>query len=257
MESVTSLPKEQFVREYLKRIDYHGDTTPCLETLIALQRQHLYHIPFENLDLLGDNFVPKLDAEHLFERIVRHRRGGVCYELNTCFYHLLAALGFSVCQISGRAMLELPMTVHVFTLVHLPEGDYIADVGFGDDPVPPLNVKGGVVHAYHADYWIEPDEEGLLRLFLRRPGQDPAFQYQFALTPRVQEDYMDTFRFTVAPGNTFFSQSPFCCRITPEGKILLLRGKLTVEQHNQIVTARDIAPGEETERCLREYFDLP
>lgn len=249
--------RENFVFAYLERIDYHGSTTPCLETLVELQRQHLYHIPFENLDLLGDSFEPNLEREYLFDKLIRRCRGGVCYELNTSFYNLLEALGFEVCQLSGRSTLDLPMTVHVFTLVHLPEGDYIADVGFGDDPVPPLNIKGGVVHAYHADYWIEPDEEGLLRLYLQRPGQQPAFQYQFALTPRVQDDYMDTFRFTVAPGNTFFSESHFCCRVTPKGKILLLRGKLTVEEGNRVIESRPIAPGEETDRCLRDYFHLP
>lgn len=251
------MTNETFIREYLERIDYHGSTTPSLETLVALQEHHLYHIPFENLDLLGDNFVPNLDREYLFDKLVRHRRGGVCYELNTSFYNLLQALGFSVCQISGRAKLHLPPTGHVFTLVHLPEGDYIADVGFGDDAVPPLKVTGETVHAHHADYWIEPDEDGMLRLFLQRPGQEPAFQYQFALTPRTSDDYMDTFRFTAAPGNSFFSEQPFCCRFTPEGKILLLRGKLTIEEYNQIVESRTVAPGEETKRCLREYFDLP
>lgn len=252
-----SVTKEQFISAYLERIDYHGSLTPCLETLVSLQRHHLYAIPFENLDLLKPAFTPNLDRDHLFDKIVKRRRGGVCYELNTSFYNLLTALGFSACQISGRAMLNLPLTGHVFTLVHLPEGDYTADVGFGDDAVPPLNVNGGAVEAYHAKYWVEPDGDSLLRLYLQIPGQEPEFQYQFSLTPRKQEDYMDTFRFSATPGNTFFSERHICCRFTPAGKILLRRGVLSIRENNQVVESRPIAPGEETERCLREYFDLP
>ena len=252
-----SVTKEQFISAYLEHIDYHGSLTPCLETLTALQRHHLYHIPFENLELLKPSFTPNLDRDYLFDKLILRRRGGVCYELNTSFYNLLTALGFSACQISGRSRLDSPLTGHVFTLVHLPEGDYTADVGFGDDAVPPLNVQGGAVDAYHATYWVEPDEDGLLRLYLQIPGEEPEFQYQFSLTPRKREDYMDTFRFTAAPGNTFFSERPICCRFTPAGKILLRRGVLSVREYNRVVESRPIAPGEETERCLREYFDLP
>lgn len=250
------LTKEQFISAYLERIGYHGALTPSLETLNALQRHHLYAIPFENLDLLRPGFTPNLDRDYLFDKLVTRRRGGVCYELNTSFYNLLTALGFSACQVSGRSKLESPLTGHVFTLVHLPEGDYTADVGYGDDAVPPLNVKGGRVEAYHAAYWVEPDQDGLLRMYMQVPGEEPEFQYQFALTPRTQDDYMDTFRFSAAPGNTFFSERPLCCRFTPAGKILLRRGVLTVREYNQVVESRPIAPGRETERCLREYLDL-
>lgn len=254
-----SLPKEQFISEYLDHIGYTGNAKPCLETLVALQRCHLFSVPFENLDLLRPGFVPCVDRNYLFEKIVRNKRGGVCYELNTLFYHLLDALGFQVCQISGRCMLDTPLTGHVFTLVTLEQGRYIADVGFGDDAVPPLNIDGTPVEAYHARYWIEPDKEaeGLLRLFLQRPGQEPDFQYQFGLTPRTQEDYMDTFRFSATPGNTPFSVRHICCRFTPEGKILLRRSVLTVEEYNQVVQSFPVADGEEIELCLRRYFDLP
>ena len=249
--------KEQFISEYLEHIGYDGSLTPSLETLVALQRQHLYAIPFENLELLKPGFTPNLDRDYLFDKLIRRRRGGVCYELNTSFYNLLCALGFSACQISGRSMLDSPLTGHVFTLVHLPEGDYTADVGYGDDAVPPLNVQGGVVEAYHAKYWVEPDEDGLLRLYRQIPGEEPEFQYQFGLTPREQADYMDTFRFTSAPGNTFFSERPICCRFTPAGKVLLRRGVLSIEENNRVVESHPVAPGDETDRCLREYFNLP
>lgn len=248
--------KEQFISAYLERIDYHGSLTPCLATLIELQRQHVYHIPFENLDLLR-RLPPNLDQDYLFDKIVTRRRGGVCYELNTSFYNLLTALGFSACQISGRCRLDTPITGHVFTLVHLDEGDYTADVGFGETAVPPLRIDGGeTVHAYHAAFWLEREDEDLMRLYRQCPGEEPVLEYQFSLTAREQADYMDTFRFSAAPGNTAFSERHICCRYTPEGKISLRRGTLTVEQENRVLESRPVALGEETERCLKEYFHL-
>lgn len=252
-----SITNEQFISAYLERIGYHGSLTPSPAALIALQRQHVYSIPFENLDLLKPSFTPNLDRDYLFDKLITRRRGGVCYELNTSFYNLLTALGFSACQISGRSYLDSPITGHVFTLVHLKEGDYTADVGYGDNAVPPLRIDSDeVVSAYHTTSWLERENEDLVRLYQQRPGEEAAFQYQFSLTPREQADYMDTYRFTSAPGNTFFSERHICCRYTPEGKITLRRAVLTVEKNNHVVESRPIAPGEETERCLKEYFDL-
>lgn len=253
-----SVTNEQFVSGYLNRIGYHGSTAPCLDTLIELQRCHVYNVPFENLELLKDDFEPDLTREYLFDKIVRQRRGGVCHELNTSFYYLLTAMGFDARQIGGRSYLDKPMTGHAFTLVHLPEGDYTADVGYGDDAVPPLNVTTREsVEAYHARFWIEDDAEGFMRLYLQRPGQEPAFQYQFSTQPMATEDFIDTFRETATKGVTFFADEYFCCRYNPKGKVLFLRGVLTIEEFNQVIEKRTIAPGEESERVLREYFDLP
>lgn len=249
---------EQFVRAYLERIDYHGDTTPCLKTLVELQRCHLYNVPFENLELLKDGFEPNLSREYLFDKIVLRRRGGVCHELNTSFFHLLTAMGFHACQIGGRSYLDKPMTGHAFTLVHLPEGEYTADVGYGDDAVPPLNLTTREsVDAYFAKFWIEDDEDGFHRMYLQRPGQAPAFQYQFSSKPMSTEDFIDTFRETATKGITFFADEYFCCRFSPEGKALFLRGVLTVTEGNTVVEKRTVAPGEDSERVLREYLNLP
>lgn len=252
------ITKEQFIAEYLERINYTGSTEPCLQTLLDLQRCHQFSVPFENLEMLKDDFEPNLDRDYLFDKIVRQRRGGVCHEMNTAFYHLLTAMGFDAVQICGCCFPDKPLFGHTFTLVHLPEGDYTADVGYGDDAIPPLNLTSREsVCAYHAKAWVEDAENGTLDLFLQRPGQEPAFQYRFCTIPRGMDDFMNPFREIAVKGFLFFSTEHFCCRFNPKGKAMLLHGVLTVEEENQIIEKRTIAPGEETERCLREYFDLP
>ncbi|MEO8664064.1 MAG: arylamine N-acetyltransferase [Ignavibacteria bacterium] len=39
------------VNKYLERINFKGDPKPDLNTLRRLQENHLYNIPFENLDI--------------------------------------------------------------------------------------------------------------------------------------------------------------------------------------------------------------
>ena len=252
------LSNEKFVSDYLERIGYYGSTAPTLQTLIDLQRCHLYAVPFENLELLKDGFEPALSRDYLYDKIVRQRRGGVCHELNTSFYYLLTAMGFDAHQIGGRSYLDKPMTGHAFTLIRLPEGDYTADVGYGDDAVPPLNLTTReAVEDYFARFWIEDDEEGFQRMYLQRPDEEPAFQYQFSPKPMVTEDFIDTFRETATKGVTFFAEEYFCCRYYAEGKTLFLRGVLTVTKGNTVVERRTVATGEETEWVLRKYFDLP
>src|ERR1700757_3972846 len=89
------------VPAYLRRIDYDGPVEPSFQTLRALHRQHLYTVPFENLDIaLGVPIV--LESGRLYDKIVIRRRGGFCYELNGLFCELLKQLGFRVDMLSAR-----------------------------------------------------------------------------------------------------------------------------------------------------------
>ena len=79
---------------YLQRINYAGSKEPDLELLKQLQLCHLLTIPFENLSIhIKEPIV--LQYELLFDKIVRKRRGGFCYELNGLFSALLNRLGFN------------------------------------------------------------------------------------------------------------------------------------------------------------------
>lgn len=253
-----SITDERFVAEYLERIHYHGNGIPCPETLIELQQLHVYHILFENLDLLGDCFIPNLDKEYLFDKIVTRGRGGVCYELNTSFYNLLTAMGFSAHQISGAVQPGENMYSHVATLIHLEDGDYIADVGFGDAYLPVLNVNGTPCARYDGyEYTLLPLSENTYDIMACRPGEDPVRMYTIALTPRKMSDYFSRFDWASAKGNTAFSLHPICVSHTPQQRTALRRGKLVITKNGQVVESRPISPGEETDRVLREYFNLP
>ena len=129
---------------YLKRFNMKKVTHPDLSTLVQLQHMHMRHVPFENLDVV--NHVPiLLNLETYYEKVVNHKRGGFCYELNGLFHWLLESLGYDNQLIA--ATVHRPdgtwafSESHATQVVQLDE-PYLVDVGFGDSPTVPLPLTG-------------------------------------------------------------------------------------------------------------------
>ena len=121
------------MEQYLNRIGYTGDRTPCVENLSRLVRCHLETVPFENLDCLHNPTVFSLKIEDLLDKVVTRRRGGVCCELNTLFNHLLTCLGYEAYSIMVRITMQpgpRPIS-HQCVIVVLDGKKYYCDVGFG------------------------------------------------------------------------------------------------------------------------------
>ena len=73
---------------YLARIGAARPREPDSHGLAELQVAYLLAVPFENLDIVAGRPI-SLDLEAIFDKIVRRRRGGFCYELNGLFAWLL------------------------------------------------------------------------------------------------------------------------------------------------------------------------
>ena len=135
-------------------------------------------VPFENLDIVPLHTPIRLDEQALYDKIVRRRRGGFCYELNGMFAWLLRQVGYRVtylnARVAGRDGRIGPDFDHLALLVQPPlgGGHWLADVGFGDSFLVPLGLgsrspqDGGDGHLY----WLDEVEGGLL-LSRRRDGE--------------------------------------------------------------------------------------
>ena len=123
------------VQGYLRRIGVEAAGLPTAENLQKLIAAHVKAVPFENLTIVRDKAVPDLAVEALYRKIVEHRRGGWCFELNGLFYALLLALGYEARPIGARVMLRHPEEVgpvdHRASIVRVDGREYLADVGFG------------------------------------------------------------------------------------------------------------------------------
>ncbi len=235
---------------YLSRIGLAPPLPPNSASLRALQRAHLMAVPFENLDIhLGREIL--LDEEAFFEKVVRRRRGGFCYELNGLFAALLRHLGFRVSLLSARVATADggfgPEYDHLTLLVEFPgnEPRRLSDVGFGDSfrqpllfdepgeqPAPPHDTA----RAYRLDR--AGNAVTLLRYEADR-GWKP--QYRFSETPRRLEEFAGMCRYQQTSPESHFTQRRICSRATPTGRITLADLRFIVTDN-----------GARTERALTE-----
>jgi N-hydroxyarylamine O-acetyltransferase len=137
---------------YFARLGYDGPAVPQLRTLQRLHALHAEKIPFENLSPFVGEPV-RLDLESLQDKLLRRGRGGWCFEQNLLLSYMLEAIGFEVTRLAARVRMNVPPErttprSHMLLRVRLPEGDYIADVGFGGLTLSsPLKLVAGIEQA--------------------------------------------------------------------------------------------------------------
>jgi len=244
------------VEAYLHRIKYDGPRKPSRACLRALHRQHLFSVPFENLDIPLKNTI-SLDLAQLYGKIVVRRRGGFCYELNGLFCELLTAMGFHVQMLSARVRRDDgtfgPEFDHMLLKVELEE-PWLADVGFGESFVNPIVFREGGSddlsgHRYRlsrsGDEWqlLREDEKGEVPL------------YCFRDVPRLLSDYAGMCHFHQTSPESHFTQGWICSKATPDGRVTLANMRLAVTRGgNREETV--LTTEAEVRCCLRDQFGI-
>ncbi|MDD5544899.1 MAG: arylamine N-acetyltransferase [Acidobacteriia bacterium] len=246
------------VQAYLNRINFHGRLAPNIETLRPLQRSHLLTVPFENLSIHAHEPI-RLEEEALFEKIVRRRRGGFCYELNGLFAALLRNLKFDVSMLSastinseGQFGAEFD---HMTLLVQLEER-WLVDVGFGDSFMEPLLLddRAAQVRAGRT-YRLQTDKED--RLILERLEEDRRWspQYRFRLVAHTMDEYQEMCRYHQTSPKSMFTQRRICSRATPDGRVTLSQMRLIITRNGER-HERELAGEKEYAQALQEHFGL-
>src|SRR6516165_7050684 len=134
---------------WLGRIGYSGPVSPTLETLNRLIFAHSHSIAYETLDIMLGR-LPKLDVTTLQHKMIASKRGGYCFEQNMLFRAGLRSLGYRITSLQGRVVRGLAIdaprpAIHMLLQVELPEGPYLADVGFGNlAPTSALLLRPGI-----------------------------------------------------------------------------------------------------------------
>jgi len=210
---------------YLDRIGFAGSPEPDLATLGRIQRGHLEHIPYENLDVQLGRPVT-LELRDAFAKLVTAGRGGWCYEMNGLFGAALAAIGFHVTRLAGSVRRDLMGEVmvgnHLVLKVDLEE-PWIADVGFGDGPIDPFPLREGGFEAGGFAYRLERLEGGWWRFHNSEFGGAPSFDFtEQPASPALLAEKCQWLQ--------TWPESPFVTTATAQrhrpGEILVLRGRL-------------------------------
>ncbi len=257
------------IHDYLKRINYRGSLEPTSETLQVLHEAHLLTVPFENLSIhYGQPIVLQEDA--LFDKIVRRRRGGFCYELNGLFAWLLHQLGFGVTLLSAGVYSNStdhfsPDFDHLTLLVHQPAGtDWLADVGFGDSFRRPLRLEAelaqeegdGRVYRLHRDA-DERDKDTKHDYWILQQLNDGQWQsqYRFTLQPRELIDFTERCIYQQTSPTSHFTQQRICSLATPTGRVSLSDLRLITTLHGER-KEHMLMDQEEYASALTEHFGI-
>lgn len=221
------------INEYLERIAYKGSLNPDLEVLQALQKRHLFHIPFENLEIhYGGPILLKKDL--IFDKIVKRGRGGFCYEMNGLYYFLLKEIGFEVRRVEGRVFSTrrkeygLPFD-HLTIIVTVEEQEYLCDVGYGEFSIHPLPIVFDE---------IIPDQRGDFKMIRKEPfikvfkkGKDNWLpEYIFTEATQSWEAFEEMCNYHQSNPESTFTQKKLITQATENGRITLTGKKLKIKE---------------------------
>jgi N-hydroxyarylamine O-acetyltransferase len=256
------MSEEKFDQDaWLFRIGYSGPRTPVLETLRGVVEAHSAAISYESIDVLLDR-PPKLDLGSLQRKMIAGGRGGYCFEQNMLVRGGLRSLGFDVTSLQVRVVRGLaidaprPM-LHMVLQVNLPEGLYLADVGFGNlAPTAPLKLS--------AD--LEQDTPHEVMRFTRM-GDELTLQsklgdrwehiYRVVLLPRIDAEYEICNWFTASHPDSPHRANLIAARPGPgRTRITLFNARLNVRHANGEVERRTLADRDEYRDVLADTFGL-
>lgn len=223
-----------------------------------LHKQHLFNIPFENLDIhYGKKII--LDKNKLFDKIILNGRGGYCYELNGLFYFLLKELGFNVKMHSarvnngkqawGKEFDHLVLTVDMEDL-------WLVDVGFGDNFIEPLRVfDRNIQHDSNGRYVINEYQENFLKLSGSSDNGSFSDGYIFTLKERKWKDFESMNEYHQTSPESHFTQKKVCSIPVDSGRITLTDKKLIISKNGKKKIS-EVPDEADFIKKLKKYFGI-
>ncbi len=246
---------------WLDRIGYKGPRAPVLETLRGVVEAHSAAISYESIDVLLDR-PPKLDLDSLQRKMIAGGRGGYCFEQNMLFRGGLRSLGFDVTSLQARVVRGLaidaprPM-LHMVLQVNLPEGPFLADVGFGNlAPTAPLALSPDLEQdtPHETMRFIRMGDELTLQ---SRLGDRWEHIYRVVLLPRVDAEYEICNWFTASHPDSPYRSNLIAARPGPsKTRITLFNARLNVRHASGEVERRTLGDKAEYRNVLAETFGL-
>jgi N-hydroxyarylamine O-acetyltransferase len=242
---------------YLHRIGFGGGVRPDLATLTAIHRAHQYAIPFENIDVQLRRPVV-MDLRASYDKIVRRRRGGWCYEMNGVMGWALEQIGFEVMRIGAGVMRvragDAQLGNHLCLLVRL-EQPYLVDVGFGGSLAEPLALRASEREDRPYRVGLSEMNDGYWRFAEIAHGDGDPFSFDFRIAPAEEALLARKCQFLQTDPASPFIQNLVVQRRTADTH-LSLRGRVLATTHTAHLDKKLLGSAEELVATLREKFDL-
>jgi N-hydroxyarylamine O-acetyltransferase len=256
------MSEEEFDQDsWFARIGYVGSREPTLETLKTLVSAHSSAIAYESIDILLDR-PPKLDLPSLQEKMIAGGRGGYCFEQNMLFRGALRSLRYSVTSLQARVVRGLdidaprPM-LHMVLRVDLPQGPFLADVGFGNlAPTAPLRLVPLVEQdtPHEVMRFIEMGDELTLQ---SRLGERWEHIYRVVPLPRFDAEYEICNWFTGTHPQSPYLNNMIAALPGPQGtRLTLFNSRFNVRHASGEVERRILESIDDYRSVLRDRFGI-
>ena len=253
--------KKLQIEQYLRKLQLN-DFEPAvnLATLTKLQDAHLKYIPYENFDCLNGK-ITSLKRQDMFNKVIMHNRGGICFELNGLYNWLLESLGFDVTSYSARfidKMETYQLRRHRVMCVALGEKRYLTDVGVNSEsPRVPLEIVEGLIQSDGiSQYKFTRSEFWGWLLWQKERGKIWKRLFGFTEEPQIDKDFITaSFWCDAHPDSPFIKSKKLSifredCNITIRGNYLKFYLGGRVKYRYKINT------GAELKEILWEYFGI-
>lgn len=242
---------------YLERIGLTAPPARDLSGLRRIQEHHLRTVPFENLDIMCGRPI-QLDVQALYDKIVRRRRGGYCYELNGLAAWLLLRLGYCVSMLSGCVRHKDgtfgPDFDHMLLLVEVGPA-VVVDVGFGDSARSPLRLTGEPASDISGTYRIGRAPHASDRFVEKLDAGVWAPQVRFTLQPRRLQDFAAMNLYQQTSPESHFTHGTICSLATTDGRISMTDEAIVVSRRGQKLRQPIRSAGERS-AALISYFGI-
>ena len=249
---------------YLERIHMDKPITLDKETLDRMIYLHQCEIPFENLDVYYEKKEIALGIGEVFDKTIRRKRGGYCFEMNNLFHAFLKELGFDVYPCLCK-VLEGPEPVypalHRGTIARFDGELYYCDIGFGG-PVPAgaIRFEDNTVQEFAGDSYtmrLRPDGWWELVRFSENGGENPMLRIN--TMPYDPADYVALSHYCCCHTQRDFNHftDELLLNIRIEGGYASITDRVMKQKKDGVVEETHLETREQLLKALYEVFRLP
>ncbi|MBK8455391.1 MAG: arylamine N-acetyltransferase [Thiofilum sp.] len=244
------------LQDYLVRIQYQGAINASAAHLKTLMQQQLFHIPFENLDVLAGKVI-SLVPEDIVHKLIHNKHGGYCYEVNGLFTMVLQALDIPYQLVAARPMfypVKRPKT-HMAVIATVEGQEYLCDLGFGSycirEPLNLADCNQPIQQGSDTFQLIKQGDEYILQALVEGNWIN---QYGFNRCPVEFIDFAPANWMNSTHKDAIFTQKYLIVKFNPQGRTILLGDQLkqVIGKTTQVQT---IQPAD-IKTVLREHFNL-
>jgi N-hydroxyarylamine O-acetyltransferase len=245
---------------YLSRLGLSSLPDATQAGLHDLVRAQAMAIPFENLDILAG--VPIcLDEAAIVDKLLRRKRGGYCYELNTLMGIALKHAGFKFDTLLSRVTYNRPQPgplTHQILRVTCDGDPWLVDIGFGGPGlIEPMRMRTDEVTTQSgARFRLIRETNGDLHLQRQTPS-DWIGLYRFAMDVTTPLDIEMANHFVSTYPRSPFRNRFMCIKPLATG-MWRIDGPELIQIDDQLIARQRISMSgpEELVRAMRSIFGL-